>query len=723
MVSKGFHEKWISRESTGYLLRRLCKAQALAEDTVPIEATNIRNKSDFLRSMGLEVKQTRLVKKLQRVGVISNGDFGLIIRDHGSQPRRRGRPAKRTKHQGVDVIKNGDFGLIIRDHGSQLRRRGRPAKTTRHQEQVPRRGIELPLKDCRVVIFGEKCKVCGRNFKCKTDVAEHMNSRHSTRRLARIRVVFKIGEEVVSNVLLKKKHIKKTSRILRVGEGPDPEGANLDMGPSSLQEPNIGLEADEVLQKDLDDEDARSDISKASTILLDERYRNCGTRAGVDDHDDDDVLVWKRETLNYGEEFDKAGLEGLCLKSEEPGSGYHAFRAKLKYDEPYDEVIMISDDDSDDCSVFRCGSVDGMIAGDLEDANFTDEDEGIIEVIYVRRGSSNVKTEVNSSSDLDLTQDNLDKDRLEMPRVVKDEVKTDINVKDLKRDLEGEGKINCKVEATPVEDLEVLELETPVVRRRDVKSEDKVLGVKGPAMSVCSSGPEELDDEVMEVLRITRERLKSDDLDINHESPNRHEREMLIEADCRKMSTNEAVEKVDRNVQSRNMKTWTLKEEVEEIMLDEDDSDAETLIKEEQSYQFDVKVQQDLQDDVDVVDVDVEEPGNDRSSPVFHSFLDRRGRTPGYSESVDQYLDRTESSWSTTTQDTLQEFNNNNVGELRPSLLNKEVGRANECRKCTCRADGCHGKERTGKRPVNFVFHRSIFNRRETLPLRVPDST
>ncbi|XP_012525577.1 uncharacterized protein LOC105830649 [Monomorium pharaonis] len=50
-------------------------------------------------------------------------------------------------------------------------------------EQAGRRGFRVPaavtLRECSVVIVGSKCRICGRDFKCESDVALHTQWRHN----------------------------------------------------------------------------------------------------------------------------------------------------------------------------------------------------------------------------------------------------------------------------------------------------------------------------------------------------------------------------------------------------------------------------------------------------------------------------------------------------------------------------------------------------------------
>ncbi|XP_024937718.1 uncharacterized protein LOC107264788 [Cephus cinctus] len=64
------------------------------------------------------------------------------------------------------------------------------------------------MRQCRVLIFGTKCKVCGRSFKCITDVKRHTKAKHLFKKKSKATVIIKIGDEVMSKVCVRKKHLK-----------------------------------------------------------------------------------------------------------------------------------------------------------------------------------------------------------------------------------------------------------------------------------------------------------------------------------------------------------------------------------------------------------------------------------------------------------------------------------------------------------------------------------
>ncbi|XP_012149780.2 uncharacterized protein LOC105663696 [Megachile rotundata] len=94
------------------------------------------------------------------------------------------------------------------------------------------------LRDCSVVILGEKCKICGRLYKCKTDINVHMQQKHyaysteetqckeyndeiyssissphtvKKKSAKKLQITFKIGWQVLSKRSVKRKHLKRNA--------------------------------------------------------------------------------------------------------------------------------------------------------------------------------------------------------------------------------------------------------------------------------------------------------------------------------------------------------------------------------------------------------------------------------------------------------------------------------------------------------------------------------
>lgn len=127
------------------------------------------------------------------------------------------------------------------------------------------------LRDCRVVILGSTCKLCGRGFKCQTDLTVHLALKHrkygephtvtveeaqctetegelckiirsplghatsvtgkhfGTKLHKKLRITLRIGEEVVAETFVKKKHLK-ISRIDMCTQTEPPNETELVMG-------------------------------------------------------------------------------------------------------------------------------------------------------------------------------------------------------------------------------------------------------------------------------------------------------------------------------------------------------------------------------------------------------------------------------------------------------------------------------------------------------------
>lgn len=67
------------------------------------------------------------------------------------------------------------------------------------------------LPQCRVVIIGSRCTVCGKSFKCQTDVMHHATRKH-TRKPNEMAITLTIGNKVMARMYVKKKYLQLCSK-------------------------------------------------------------------------------------------------------------------------------------------------------------------------------------------------------------------------------------------------------------------------------------------------------------------------------------------------------------------------------------------------------------------------------------------------------------------------------------------------------------------------------
>nr|XP_031843427.1 uncharacterized protein LOC116431732 [Nomia melanderi] len=179
LMQTGYHS---AEEPSRYSLRVLKRSEKSVSQADHVDASKINRKEDFLRCLGLQMKT------FQCVYIASDGVHDIKARNNT----------------------NG-----------------------------------LKLRNCSVVILGVTCQICGKCFKCKTDVNVHMALKHGkcsekkeTRFIqgnsevcqkfsevsqfqsvtkknprTRLRLILRIGDEVVTDISLKRKHLKSKKSI------------------------------------------------------------------------------------------------------------------------------------------------------------------------------------------------------------------------------------------------------------------------------------------------------------------------------------------------------------------------------------------------------------------------------------------------------------------------------------------------------------------------------
>ncbi|XP_046740028.1 uncharacterized protein LOC124407676 [Diprion similis] len=72
-------------------------------------------------------------------------------------------------------------------------------------------GVEAKNKitDCRVVVIGERCKICDISFKCISDLEIHNRKYHLPNDRKKVTLVLRIGNEIISRLSVKKRHIRR----------------------------------------------------------------------------------------------------------------------------------------------------------------------------------------------------------------------------------------------------------------------------------------------------------------------------------------------------------------------------------------------------------------------------------------------------------------------------------------------------------------------------------
>ncbi|XP_076276831.1 uncharacterized protein LOC143207340 [Lasioglossum baleicum] len=141
---------------------------------------------------------------------------------------------------------------FFRSLGLQMRRFQCPYPTLHGVQQDIKertRSDGLKLRDCSVVILGATCNICGKCFKCETDLNVHVTLRHykhtetvstaseyeeddsevcrrvceyykcrpdknsATKLQSNLRLIFRIGDEIVVDTSVERKHLKSNKTI------------------------------------------------------------------------------------------------------------------------------------------------------------------------------------------------------------------------------------------------------------------------------------------------------------------------------------------------------------------------------------------------------------------------------------------------------------------------------------------------------------------------------
>lgn len=82
------------------------------------------------------------------------------------------------------------------------------ANTTERSEDI----LKKKILECKVVVTGERCKICGESFKCITDLNLHTKKKHLQYRNNKVTLVLRIGEEIISRIPLRMRHIRRGGR-------------------------------------------------------------------------------------------------------------------------------------------------------------------------------------------------------------------------------------------------------------------------------------------------------------------------------------------------------------------------------------------------------------------------------------------------------------------------------------------------------------------------------
>lgn len=117
------------------------------------------------------------------------------------------------------------------------------------------------LRPCWVVVPNEQCSSCKRSFKCKSDLNNHVHKRHRNNKVKkRVRMVLRIGQEIVREKYVKKKHLAPSCSIQRLSpDYTDPlvkEGFNCNristpiVGDTPTLSPSSLLNSDESVNDD-----------------------------------------------------------------------------------------------------------------------------------------------------------------------------------------------------------------------------------------------------------------------------------------------------------------------------------------------------------------------------------------------------------------------------------------------------------------------------------------
>ncbi|XP_043277360.1 uncharacterized protein [Venturia canescens] len=171
------------------------------EDVVKnIDVSEINNKVIFFRFMGLEIKNSdkTITDKTCRNND-KNGTYDKLQENPmcpNEQPSEVTRSDTTPKNLSVQSTTNIRTNKRIHQSDDMIDSR-KSIKCTR---------------ECSVVVIGEKCRICGKNFKCVKDVEVHTKNKHRSKKPRRKHVVLRIGDEVIGRVSIRKKHLKRAYR-------------------------------------------------------------------------------------------------------------------------------------------------------------------------------------------------------------------------------------------------------------------------------------------------------------------------------------------------------------------------------------------------------------------------------------------------------------------------------------------------------------------------------
>lgn len=249
------------------------------EDEPLTERRTASEKIHFFRSMGLEFGKP----KIQRA--VNINDSGTMYVERSSNAR----PFLVAPNVSQSVPHEPEQSPDCETRSKQTHpATGRSGHTTDYLEIVSR------MRECSVMIIGDKCKVCGKTFKCIKDVQNHVRKKHRKRR-SKKKLVLKIGDEVISRVLIRRKHLKwhrtmNESTIVASGEATSSCNDELSDDRTSYEGTFVDLDSD------CDVNSARSILTKTNENLFRELNDMPANEVRNSRRDDDDIEVLLRIT-------------------------------------------------------------------------------------------------------------------------------------------------------------------------------------------------------------------------------------------------------------------------------------------------------------------------------------------------------------------------------------------------------------------------------------------
>ena len=155
------------------------------------------NKVEFFLSMGLEIKKYCDINYYHK-----NKDC-----DYYSSEMNAERSCRLSNRLMKLLDESSEESSI-----ESMESKSKNATKNRFSDNIDLPKITANTRKCSVAIKGEQCKICGRCFKCITDVETHIKKNHIMKK-PRKQVVLKIGDEVISKVSIRSKYLKRLDKV------------------------------------------------------------------------------------------------------------------------------------------------------------------------------------------------------------------------------------------------------------------------------------------------------------------------------------------------------------------------------------------------------------------------------------------------------------------------------------------------------------------------------